>query len=252
LGGMGGYRAVQTPAQAADAGALQMVTMLPFETIAKLFENLESTVALDFIPLAPTEIVSREIVTYTPAYWEGPIGFSQAELLPVYSLTVRNVLTDSVEVTSTTSIPVAADYMAPLAAISTSESLTENLVPGQTVVFEALDASKTLTELGLDPTPNDGNPLNFVLGSGDVTYAWYLNEISDENKLTPKEGSGNRVVEYTTNPLLGVDVKNNAIGTQRIILVVTDTGKNSEPFTSQAVLTFNVVPPVYLPDLSAQ
>lgn len=251
LGGMGGYRAVQSPAMAAEAGALQMVPMLPFAKVEKLFNTLESNVALDYIPLAPTELVSRQIITHTPAYWEGPIGFSQSELLPIYSITVLNVLTGNVEVTSTTSIPVAPDYMAPLAVISTTADLSENLVPGETVVFEALDATKTLTALGLDPSPNDGNPLDFVLGSGDVSYAWYLNSVAEENRLTAKAGTNGRLVEYTVNLSLGVDAKNTS-GTQRMILVVTDDGKNSEPRTSQAVLNFNTAAPVFLPGVNGQ
>jgi hypothetical protein len=242
LGGMGGYRAIQSPVEAAAAGKLQMVEMLPFETIEKLFNALEPTVALDYVPLAPSEIQSREIVTHTPAYWEGPIGFNQGELIPIYALTVRNELTGGVIVTSTTSIPVAADYMAPLARISSTVDLTKTVTPGEVIVLEALDASKPLAELGFDQS------LDFNLGTpgGTFTYDWYVNQISDETKLTPKQGSEGRIVEYAVNLSLGVDGKE-ASGTQRIILVVTDAEKNSEPRTSQAVLTLSATPPVYLP-----
>jgi hypothetical protein len=248
IGGMGGYRAIQTPQAAAAARQLQMVQMLSMEVVEKLFANLEAIVALDQIPLAPDEVVSREIVSSTPAYWEGAIGFNQAELIPVYALEVRNTMRNPDQTTyvvsSTTYIPVEASYMAPLARISTTASLDEPLAPGAVIPLEALDASKTLVELGLDPSPNDGAPLNFVLGSGEVTYDWYLNEVSENSKV----GTG-RFLNYTVDLVKGVDVKEGAIGTQRIILVVTDTAKDSAPFTSQAVVTFQAVPPVFLPSI---
>lgn len=246
IGGMGGYREIQTPAQAAATGKLEMVQMLAGDVIAKLFEYFEATVALDYIPLSPEELVGREIVSSTPAYWEGAIGFQQGELLPVYALEVKNTMSDNVGgtyvVSSTTYIPVEASYMAPLARISTTADLSTPVAPGATIVFEALDASKTLVDLGLDPDPNDGAPLDFVLGSGDVAYSWYLNEVSEANRL----GTG-RFLEYAANPAAGVDAKDASNGAQRIILVVTDNGKESEPFTSQAVVTLKAVPPLYLP-----
>ena len=249
IGGMGGYRAIQTPAEAAAARELQMVQMLSSGVIEKLFANFEPIVALDHIPLSPEELVSQEIVASTPAYWEGAIGFNQKELIPVYALEVRNTLRNPDQstyvVSSTTYIPVDAPYMAPLARISTTVDLTKNLEPGQIIALEAYDASKTLLALGLDPSPNDGSPLDFVLGSGEVTYDWYLNAVGPDSKL----GSG-RFLNYTADFLKGVEVKDGATGAQRIILVVTDTGKDSEPFVSEAVVTFTVAPPVFLPTVT--
>jgi hypothetical protein len=247
LGGMGGYRQIQTPVEAAEAGALQMVTMLPFAKIAKLFETLEPIVALDHVPLAPSELKSREIVTYTAAYWEGAIGFEQTELIPVYAIEVRNTLQDNSVVSSTTYIPVAAAYMAPLAQISTTVDLDATVTPGQLIALEAYDASKTLGELGLDPDPDDGNPLDFVLGSGDVSYAWYVDVVSDATRI----GNGRSIV-YAVNLSLGVDAKDGNSGVHRIVLEVTDNGKDSEPRTSQAVITLNAVSPVFLPEIQNQ
>ncbi|MBX2997162.1 MAG: hypothetical protein KF893_01535 [Caldilineaceae bacterium] len=258
LGAQGGFRRIQLPVEAAATGALQMVQMLPEATVKKLFDHLESTVALDHIPLEPSEIVSRSIRSITPAYWEGPIGFEQGELIPVYAFELDNYMKDEVDstylVTSTTYIPVNPEYMAPLARISSTVDLDENATPGQTIVLEALDASKTLEELGLDPSPNDGSPLNFNLGTegGVFLYDWYINEVSAETKLTPKDGTGGRILEYTIDLGLGVDAKDSSMGTQRILLVVTDTGKSSEPNSSQAVLTLNATPPIYLPAVQSQ
>lgn len=249
LGGMGGYRRLQMSAQAAAAGQLELVSMLPETTVAKLFKHFEKYVALDQIPLSPEHLISREIVRTTPAYWEGPMGFGQTELIPVYALEVRNTLSDTenlgstYEVSSTTYIPVNPSLMAPLARISTTADLNEPVTPGATIVFEALDASKTLVELGLDPNP-DNDPLNFVLGSGEVTYAWYLNEVSTETML----GAG-RILNYVADPTKDFQGKDGGFGAQRIILVVEDTGKDSEPKSSQAVVTLQGVPPLYLPSV---
>lgn len=245
LGGMGGYRQLQMSPQAAAAGQLELVSMLPETTIAKLFEHFEKYVALDQIPLSPEHLISREIVSTTPAYWEGPMGFGQFELIPVYALEVKNTLSDTVGgtyvVSSTTYIPVEPSLMAPLARISTTADLNEPVTPGATIVFEALDASKSLVELGLDPDPAN-DPLNFVLGSGEVTYAWYLNEVSDETRL----GTG-RILNYVADPAKDFEGKDGGFGAQRILLVVEDTGKESEPKISQAVVTLQGVPPLYLP-----
>jgi hypothetical protein len=73
--------------------------------------------------------------------------------------------------------------------------------------------------------------------------------VSAETKLTPKDGTGGRVVEYIADLGLGVNAKDSAVGTQRIILVVTDTGGDSR--SSQASITFNAVPPIYLPALQS-
>ncbi|MFN3983736.1 MAG: hypothetical protein ACK4SA_25485, partial [Caldilinea sp.] len=245
IGGMGGYRQLQTSAQAAAEGQLELVSMLPKTTIDKLFKHFEKHVALDQIPLSPEHLISRDIVTTTTAYWEGPIGFGQTELIPVYALEVKNTLSDTVGgtyvVSSTTYIPVAPSLMAPLARISTTADLNAPVTPGATIVFEALDASKTLVELGLDPDPAN-DPLDFVLGSGEVTYAWYLNEVSDETRL----GTG-RILNYVADPAKDFEGKDGGFGAQRILLVVEDTGKESEPKISQAVVTLQGVPPLYLP-----
>ncbi|MCS6825725.1 MAG: hypothetical protein NZ553_03840 [Caldilinea sp.] len=47
IGGMGGYRRVQTPAQAAATGELELVQMLPLPVIEKLFKHFEVFMALD-------------------------------------------------------------------------------------------------------------------------------------------------------------------------------------------------------------
>lgn len=253
LGGMGGYRQILDPITAAETGALRTVDMLPQDVIEKLFNSdLEASVSLDHIPLPPDEIVSRDILTLTAAYWEGPMGYNQGELIPVYALEVNNTLSQdgggTYDIPSTTYIPVNPEYMPPLARITTDADLDANIAPGDVLTFVALDASLTLDELGLDPTPGTGPTLDFNLGTPDglFTYDWYLNEVSDETKL----GVG-QTLEYTVGLSGNVDAKSAGIGTQRIILVVTDSLKNSEPRTAQAVVTLNAVPPLLLPSVSS-
>jgi hypothetical protein len=247
LGAQGGYRNIQSPIEAASTGALQTVKMLPESTIVKLFNHLEPTVALDHIPLAPGDFISRTIRSITSAYWEGAIGFEQGELIPVYALEVDNYMKDGIDssylVTSTTYIPVNAEYMAPLARISTTVPLTQPVGLGQTIVLEAYDATQTLAALGLDPNP-DVDPLNFALGSGGpYLYSWYLNEVSDENEI----GTG-RTLEYKADLELGKDAKEDSFDTVRIILKVEDAGdRTSEPKVSQAVATLTVARQLHLP-----
>ena len=259
LGAMGGYRNIIDPDTAVRMGALRTVQMLPEAVILKLFDSeLEPKVALDHIPLPPGEIVSRAVLTITPAYWEGPMGYNQDELIPVYALEVENVLRDTDSTTytvpSSTYIPVNAEYMAPLAQISTTVDLEQPVAPGDVLVFEALDASQTLAALGLDPDPGDGNPLNFNLGTdgGLFLYEWYANEVSEGAKLEPKEGTNGRVLELVAANSLNVEDKEDALGTLRIILVVRDSLKTGEPNSSQDSVTVRgAVPQLMLPSVQS-
>lgn len=249
LGAQGGYRNIQSPVEAAATGALQMVQMLPEGAIKKLFDHkeLEPVVSLDYIPLDPSEFISRTIRSITPAYWEGAIGFEQGELIPVYALEVDNYMKDGIDssylVTSTTYIPVNPEYMAPLARISTTVPLTQPVGLGQTIVLEAYDAAQKLSALGLDPNP-DVDPLDFALGSGGpYLYTWYRNEVSEENQI----GTG-RTLEYKADLELGKDAKEDSFDTVRIILQVKDAGdRTSEPTISQAVVTLSVARQIHLP-----
>ncbi|MEX1020251.1 MAG: DUF6345 domain-containing protein [Litorilinea sp.] len=259
-GGMGGYRQV-ADLSGADASAIQMVDVLPYEVIEKLFESsvLEKIVSLDHVPVAPSEVVEREIISDTLAYWEGPIGFNQGELIPVYALTIRNLMQGAgdeadYEVESTSYIPVNSTYMAPLAYISTTVNLDETVTPGDMLTFNALDASLPLTDLGLDPSPDDGFALDFALGTGEdglYIYNWYLNEVNDANRLEAVAGSGGRTLEWTV-PIVANFKEGTMAGNHRIILEVVDTENSSEPNTSVAEVSVGVegLPPTFIPSLS--
>ena len=217
LGGTNGNRPLL---QATAAGTQQPLTtpVRPFETIKTLFEKAEAQVALDYIPALGT----KTIVSNTLGYYEGSITWNQDQLIPVNILTVKATPAGGAEQSYQVYIPVNETYMAPYAKI-TSLANGAIVVPGSKITLEAADASKTLKDLGVDPT------LDFVLGSGGTyLYNWYLNEISDTTKI----GSG-RTVQYTVPDSATTDGKPAAA---KVILVVTDIDSPRSPgFASDEV-----------------
>ncbi len=181
----------------------------------------------------PIEADGREILTHTFAYWEEGAGVSQAELVPVYALTVRYTLAGEEVAVDDAHIPANPTYMRPFARIE--EAPTEKVYVGQTVSFVATDAATTLTDLGYDAS------LNFVLGYGipdDYIYTWYVNSIDEANVI----GTG-RSINYTVTG----DVTGRAGDQQQtIILKVTDTANPDQPSTT-ASTTLDIYPRTYLP-----
>ena len=232
IGGVGGYRQV-TQAFAADTHAPLTTSTLPTETIKLLFDKIEPLVALSYVPLA--KVKSREILSSTLAYWEGPMGFQQAELIPVYSLMVKTTFENNSTSTYETYIPVNGTYMAPYAKIVVPTDVPTTLLPGATLKLQAADAAQTLATLGIDPS------LTFALGTGNpdsYIYDWYLNSVATENKI----GTG-RALSYL---IKGGGSEAHGSTEQKIILVVKDSLKASEPNTSSAEFSF-VFNNLYLP-----
>jgi len=228
VGGMGGWRGAGQSTRAVHAE----VTVLTYGQIGKLFEELEPTVALDYVPVV---FESREVLSHTVAYYELPIGTGQAELIPVYVLDVEYDLGAGEVVTSPAYIPVNEEYMAPLALI---ESITP--IPSTAgewkLRFEAADASANLSDLGFDSS------LDFAIGTGDedsYLYEWYLDSISDANKL----GAGS-VLTYTAT-YTGSHGEGGGLAPRTIILQVTDALSTQPPSVSTD--TYEVLPPVFLP-----
>ena len=220
LGGVGGYRQIIDPElRAAQAdGAIQTVPVMAEETVETLFEKLEPIVALDHVAQPTT---SKEIISKTLAYWEGPMGYGQTELIPVYSLNVRSTLEDETQNEYEVYIPVNSDYLSPYVQISETGPAA---IGGDSsiVTLEAADASQTLAELGVDDS------LDFVMGKGPFEYQWYLNSVSEESLL--EDGTGGTEISED-----GRTITHNMDSTDdQLILVVTDTGKFSEPRTSQS------------------
>ena len=227
-GGQGGWRQLLT--NAAD-GVQLMTTVMPTTTMETLFTLIEEKVALDYVPL-PAD--SRQILNIAAGYYEGPIGMNMSELIPVFVVTVKATMEDGSEQVYDTYIPVNALYMAPYAEILTPQ--TGFAVPGSTVQLKAADASKTLADLGVDPS------LTFALGTGDsdsYTYSWYLNEVGETPIATGMEAS------YTVPAGAGQAGKPFEA---KFILVVEDTLKDGEPkvATDDVILSANSV---YLPSV---
>lgn len=228
IGGVGGWRRLQSPT--AKPEAITTVPILTYNQISSLFASLEPIVALSYVPLPYT---SRQILTHTVGYYEGPIGQSQAQLIPTYVLTVQYNLASGETITTPAYIPANWIYMAPLALITPTAQLPTSVRVGQQVVFTAADASQPLSSLGYDPA------LNFALGSNlDYDYGWYLGTVELANKL----GSG-RVLTYTAS-LSGLSAGRT---TQNIILRVEDLSSASGYNVSVANYQLQVVPPLYLP-----
>ena len=117
-------------------------------------------------------------------------------------------------------IPVDKYYLAPYAEFTEQSAAAAN-VDATAVTLQAADASQTLAALGVDDS------LDFTMGVGPFTYDWYLNEVTEEAKLTDGE-NGTTISE--DGRTLNVSLDNTD---DRVVLVVTDTGKFAEPRTSE-------------------
>lgn len=239
-GAMGGWRRVQ-----AEGGPTlkAMVPVLPYDKVEKLFEQLEPQVALANVPFQnPT---NKEVLSYTLAYWEGPAGVGQGELIPAYALTAKYSgsvdvspgVTETQVVTGVTYIPSNAEYIRPYAKIIANSAEGKVVVPGDKVVLTAADASLTLAQLGHDAS------LDFVLGSGDVVYEWYRGSVADGNSI----GTG-RTITYTVT-LAGEDAVKGPVA-QNIVLRVVDLAPRYEAESLDS-LPIEIMPPLYLPAIVA-
>jgi hypothetical protein len=245
LGGNGGSRRIQAPVQGAGADEAMTTPMLPPATIKTLFERLGGSVVLGYVPIAAE---SMEVQTIqSAAYWDGPMRWQQDQLIPVYIVPIQATLPLSLPVplplqsgsgagpaaghatqTLTQYIPVNSEFMAPYAKIL-SPAPGAAVLPGAPVVLEAADASKTLAELGVDPT------LNFALGTGDpdsYEYNWYRDEVAAANLI-----GTTRVLNYTPP---GVNLEEGKPTQIKIVLEVVDALSQRDPKTAYAEVIFDV------------
>ncbi|MBL7202591.1 MAG: hypothetical protein ISS56_20850 [Anaerolineae bacterium] len=233
IGGVGGWRSVGSQ----KLNTVAEVPILTIEQITALFDELEPTVALSYIPLGYD---SREILTYTVGYYEHPMGTGQDQLIPVYVLEVAYTLAGADPVTTTAYIPANEQYMAPLAQISGTAGIPAIVAAGDEVVLEAVDATTLLSAMGYDAS------LNFALGSGvadEYLYSWYVDVVSLETRI----GTG-RFLTYTVTA--GSEAHPSSFPlTQSIILQVEDSASPRPPSTSIDSYGLNVGPPVYLPSV---
>ncbi len=225
LGTLGGWHRVEQPA--VSAAGVDSVPILPPEQIYTLFNQLESQVVVNTPPI---DADRREILGHSLAYWEEGMGTSQSELMPVYALNVRYSRGGEELAVSYAYVPGNPAYMRPFARIESAPTGPVRI--GQVVSLAAADATRTLAELGYDPS------LNFALGSGDYIYDWYVDSIADANRI----GSG-RTINYTVRS----DVASHAGSLQQtIILRVTDIGSADQRSTT-ATTSLTVYPRLLLP-----
>jgi hypothetical protein len=173
IGVQAGWRKIEHGVNAATGEALY-VTILTFDKVKALYEAIPDKVALNHTLM---QVDGYEIISHTIAYWEEPIGVNQGELIPVYELKLKLIESQSkAEVEDFVYVPASPLYMRPVAKIVGTP--TEDLEAGTSITVAALDATKTLKELGL-------GDFDIVLGNGDYLYEWYQDDtlISTEREL---------------------------------------------------------------------
>jgi hypothetical protein len=175
IGVQGGWREVAPAVNAATGAALTVNVMTP-EQIQALYTALPEDVTLNDIPL---DVVSREIVTYTVAYWEEASGVSQGQLIPVYELkvnmTYRNTVSGTQELAVSEEyvyVPASELYMRPVARIISTPA--EPIEAGTGITLTAADATQTLRTLNLAG-------FDIVLGTVDPSYEWFLDGVKIGN-----------------------------------------------------------------------
>ena len=145
------------------------IPILAYDQIALLFEQLESTVALNHNPQRLTS--EQQIVDHTLAYYEHEMGTGQDQLILVYALRVEFTPEEGYVTTSSVYVPAIPEFMAPMAAFAYTAGMPVSHTVGIREVFEfkAADAELTLAEMGFDRS------LDFAFGSGGpYLYEWYL------------------------------------------------------------------------------
>jgi len=238
VGVQAGWRSIEQPVNAATGEAM-MVSILPESQVRDLYLAAGKLVALNDVPFTITG--TAQIISSTVAYWEEAAGVGQAELVPVYSLNVRlqdantGALTDNFIY-----VPASPIYMRPYAEIL--EKPATSVDAGTTITLKAEDASKTLTQLGFAG-------FDFALGSGsdtDYQYAWYVNEITDANRITTGLTDGGKTLALK----LPDRFDDRSEGTKITIhLKVTDLGNPNQSSANTSV-TIDVNPRVFLPSIS--
>jgi len=228
LGAQGGWRQLETQP---GGNAIETVAILPPSTVFTLYNTIEQRVVMNTPPI---DADGRNIMSYTVAYWENAAGVSQGELVPVYQLAISYTQQGNPVTADYAYIPASPLFMRPWAEV---ESAPEGQVKmGQVVTLTAVDASRTLANLGVDPG------LNFALGNGEYGYEWYVNAFDAAHFI----GSG-RTITYTVNPDV---VMRGGLATQNIILVVNDLATTSNQQSSRAMATLAVAPRIVIPILT--
>jgi len=202
-GVQGGWRSVEQVVSA--SGVAATIPILSEAQIRKAYEQVEPFVVLNTPPI---DADGREVVNSTLAYWEEGNSNVQSQLIPTYGLWVKYTKGGELLNYDWAYVPANPSYMRPYAKIL--QGPTAPVKVGSNVTLTAADASKTLAELGYDPI------LNFSLGSEPYLYEWFVDSISDANKLG---GGVSPSITFRVRP--SPDMKD-GMSKQTIILRVTD------------------------------
>ena len=229
-GVQGGWRSVQQPN--ASASAIATVPIITEAQVKKAYQQVPSFVVLNIPPIDAT---SSTVISTTLAYWEEGVSNIQSELIPVYALYVEYFQDQASLNKDYAYIPANPTYMRPYAEILSGP--TAPVKVGQEVTLTAADATKSLAALGYDQL------LNFTLGSGEYLYEWFVDTISDANRLG---GGASPSVTFKVRP--SPDLKGSTYK-QTIIFRVTDIG-SADLRTSVANYALDIFPRVMLPIMS--
>jgi len=217
VGVQGGWREVVPGINAATGQALS-INILTADQVKSLYLALPDDVTLNDIPL---DVINREIVTHTIAYWEEASGVSQGQLIPVYELKV-NMTERQSQTVSEEFVYVAANeaYMRPLARII--DLPAQPLVAGTAITLTAADATKTLKSLNVAS-------FDIVLGGAtvDPSYQWFLNgeKIGDgrvlSNFVVPFAGDSRDVTLLFELRVTDLNSPNESFSTDNVSLAGT-------------------------------
>jgi hypothetical protein len=231
-GVQGGWRAVEAPATGVSPTAVMMVPIISVDQAKMAYQQVPTFVLLNTPPIDAT---SSTILANGVAYWEEGASNIQSALFPVYSLNVEYFQGQTSLGTDYAYMPANPGFMRPYAEILSGP--TAPVKVGQEVTLTAADATKTLTALGYDQS------LNFTLGSGEYLYEWFVDTISDANRL-----GGGATPSVTFNVRSSSAIKDGKYK-QTIILRVTDTG-SPDLRSSVANYALDIYPRVLLPSTS--
>ena len=225
LGVQGGWRELE-PLVNAATGQQVMATILDEPTAQSLYLALDDEVSMNSLPL---DILGREILSSTLAYWEEAAGASQGHLIPVFEFTVRFTEATTSQVSEDlVYVPASTEYLRPLARILDAPS---GVTAGIAVTLTAADAAQTLKALGI------GDQFDFVMGyngaNGTYTYDWYLDSVDAANKITDLNTTdGARQITFV--PQVAADDRDRSL---TVLLVVTDTDSpNASTSTAEATM----------------
>ena len=163
-GVMGGWREVQqTAVTSANANAETLISTAQVKT---LYESLG-----DAVSLAPTTFSADKWVVNASnlTYYEQSLGTQLAQLARTYALDVTQTNTkDNSAIDVRVHVPAITEQVAPLARLQTGGATTLAITKDESLTLNAVDASKTLANLGFDAS------LNFALGQAPYSYTWTL------------------------------------------------------------------------------